>query len=137
MALRMMDHNTEHAAKKSNWKVYKENVVDFLRDRCNLKDKFTEEEIFHVLGVLDVNSVRVNAASSAAGGGGAGGHALYPVTALMSHSCVANSKTVLQPDFTCECWATVAIPKGDEITKQYVNPMETTNQRRAKLKAGW
>ena len=28
---RMMDHNEEHAAKKSNWKLYKENVVDFLR----------------------------------------------------------------------------------------------------------
>lgn len=137
---RMMDHNEEHAAKKSNWKLYKENVVDFLRERCGLAERFSEEEIFHVLGVLDVNSVRVNAnipGGSNAGGSSAGGHALYPMTALMSHSCVANTKTVLQPDFTCETWTTLPIPKGEEITKQYINPMETTAMRRSKLKSGW
>ena len=65
------------------------------------------------------------------------GHALYGVTALLSHSCIANSKTMIEGDYTCAVRATTAIKCGDEITKQYVSPLETTSMRREKLKAGW
>ena len=133
MISRMMDHNVEHAKRKDNWQLYKEHVVDFLRKRCGLKHKFSEAEIFHVLGVLDVNSVRINAGQPQM----SLGHGLYAMTALMSHSCIANSKTVLHSDYTCECFATTAIQKGEEITKQYVTPLETTTMRRSKLKSGW
>ena len=57
------------------------------------------------------------------------GHALYPITALISHSCVCNSKTLLLTDYTNECRATLFIPKGEEITKQYTSPLEVTNIR--------
>ena len=58
---RMMDHEKEHKAKIENWEFYKEKVVDFIRIKCGLESKFTEDEVFHVLGVLDVNSVRIHA----------------------------------------------------------------------------
>ena len=83
---------------------------------------------------MDVNSVRIQGTSSETH---FPGHALYPVTAILSHSCIANTKTVLKTDFTNECIATVFIPKGEEITKSYVSPLETTSMRRRKLKAGW
>ena len=35
-------------------------MVDFLRETCKLNDKYSEADIFHVLGALDVNSVRVS-----------------------------------------------------------------------------
>ncbi len=54
----------------------------------------------------------------------------------MSHNCVSNTKTVIRSDYSCECRATTFIPAGEEITKQYVNALETTFMRRAKLKAG-
>ena len=57
----MMDHDKEHKAKTENWKFYKETVVDFIRINCGLASTFTEEEVFHVLGSLDVNSVRIHA----------------------------------------------------------------------------
>jgi hypothetical protein len=56
-----MDHTEEHKAKKENWDFYKAKVVDFLRITCGLESRFSEEEIFHVLGSLDVNSVRIHA----------------------------------------------------------------------------
>ena len=56
-----MDHTEEHKAKEDNWDFYKEKVVDFLRITCGLESRFSEEEIFHVLGSLDVNSVRIHA----------------------------------------------------------------------------
>ena len=58
-----MDHKKEHRARAETWKFYKEKVVDFLRITCGLKERFSEEEILHVLGALDVNSVRIHAAA--------------------------------------------------------------------------
>ena len=40
--------------------MYKENVVDFLLDRCKLRGRFTEDEIHHVIGMIDVNSVTIH-----------------------------------------------------------------------------
>ena len=59
----MMDHKKEHRARAETWKFYKEKVVDFLRITCGLEKRFSEEEILHVLGALDVNSVRIHAAA--------------------------------------------------------------------------
>ena len=61
IACRMMNHKEEQEAKKENWEYYKEKVVDFLRITCGLESRFSEEEVWHVLGALDVNSVRINA----------------------------------------------------------------------------
>ena len=58
-----MDHKKEHRARAETWKFYKEKVVDFLRITCGLEKRFSEEEILHVLGALDVNSVRIHAAA--------------------------------------------------------------------------
>ena len=120
-------------------------MCDFLRVRCELAERFTEEEVLHVLGAIDVNSVRIHCQRPNRGPANADsqqqqplpGHALYPLTALLSHACIANSKTVLSSDYSNECRATVFIKKGEEITKQYCSPLETTNQRRAKLSHGW
>lgn len=125
---RMMSHKEAHAKNELMHKTYKEEVVDFLREKCKLKEKYSEDDMFHVLGVLDVNSVKVSSNK---------GHGLYALTSLLSHSCVSNSKSVLKSDYSTECKATVFIPKGEEVTKQYVSPLETTPMRRKKLKEGW
>lgn len=133
MIRRMMDHNSEHEQKQEMWDMYKENVVDYLRVKCGLADRFSAQEIFHVLGALDVNSVKIHTNSTTSWAG----HGLYGLTALLSHSCISNSKTILRADYANECRATIVIPKGEEITKQYVSPLETTSMRRQKLKQGW
>ncbi len=152
MLERMMDHNKDRRAgedEDGTWGEYMQHVVEFLRKRCRLADRFTEAEvrvigtyvllhlnhngfqILHVLGLIDVNSVRLNVSRSIPNGTSEmlPGHALYPVTALISHSCICNSKTIVRPDYSVECRATAFIPKGDEISKQYVSPLETTNMR--------
>jgi len=128
---RMMDHNESHA-KHNSWSKYHEHVVKFLREKCGLAgEDYSEEEILHALGVLDVNSVKINSsAGGSSNSGTATGHGLYPLTSLLSHSCISNSKTVLKSDYSVECKATVFIAQGEEITKQYVSPLEPTQIRR-------
>lgn len=126
---RMMDHNEEHS-KEDAWSTYREAVVDFLRQQCDFQ--MSEEEIFHALGVLDVNSVKINSGSNIVNG-----HGLYPLTSLLSHGCISNSKTVLKSDYSLECKATTFIAQGEEVTKNYVSPLETTQMRREKLRKGW
>ncbi len=133
---RMMDHNAEHEKDSEAWNAYKENVVDFLRDKCGLADKYSREEIFHVLGALDVNSIKIHGSGTSLRTASSG-HGLYGLTALLSHSCISNTKTQLKSDCSNECRATVMIPAGEEITKQYVSPLETTRMRRTKLREGW
>ena len=129
----MMDHNKEHAKKETSWTAYHEHVASFLLDKCGLRKDYTEEEVLHALGVLDVNSVKINSGGQTY----SSGHGLYPLTSLLSHSCISNCKTVLKSDYSIECKATVFIAEGEEITKQYVSPLETTQLRREKLRSGW
>jgi len=130
---RMMDHTKEWKIdKESSWSMYNENVVSFLIDKCGLDGQYTEEEIFHALGVLDVNSVKINSGPQVVNG-----HGLYPLTSLLSHSCISNSKTVLKSDYSLDCKTTSFIRAGEEITKQYTSPLEPTQMRQEKLRSGW
>lgn len=60
LVTRMVDHNVEHKKDRETWKMYKKNVVDYLLKDCGLKGRFSESEVLHVLGALDVNSVKIN-----------------------------------------------------------------------------
>eukprot|EP00096_Caligus_rogercresseyi_P012657 TRINITY_DN5373_c0_g1_i1.p1 TRINITY_DN5373_c0_g1~~TRINITY_DN5373_c0_g1_i1.p1 ORF type:complete len:578 (-),score=111.95 TRINITY_DN5373_c0_g1_i1:77-1810(-) len=134
---RMMDHNPEHEKAGDYWEEYKKHVVQFLLDNCPSLGS-SAEEILHIIGVLDVNSVKIHGPNT--DGDRLDmypGHALYPLTSLLSHSCSSNSKTILKVDYSTECRAVVRIPAGQEITKQYVSPLETTNQRRSRISNNW
>ena len=63
------DHNADHAKDSENWDLYRKNVVEFLLDRCRLANVYSSEEIFHVLGILDVNSVAIHASAMVGNGG--------------------------------------------------------------------
>ena len=65
------------------------------------------------------------------------GHGVYLKTSIMSHSCVANTKTLMNEDQTVDVRAVMAIKAGTEITKSYVSSMETTQMRQEKLLSGW
>ncbi|XP_040574757.1 SET domain-containing protein SmydA-8 [Lepeophtheirus salmonis] len=133
---RMMDHNAEHEKAGDYWEIYKKQVADFLVDRCSSLEA-TVDEVLHIIGVLDVNSVKIHGPSIGEKLEQYPGHALYPLTSLLSHSCISNSKTILKVDYSVECRAVVYISAGTEITKQYVSPLETTNRRRSRISNNW
>jgi len=124
--MRMMSHREEHRAKPAH-ALYSQHMVAFIRDRLGLGETFSEEEVEHVSGVIDVNSIRLRE----------NGHGVYLKTSIMSHNCMANTKTILNEDLTVDVRAVVAIPQGTEISKAYVSSLETTQLRQEKLKQGW
>ena len=81
----MMDH-VEEKRHEAHWRDIEENVVRYLLGTCQLGNRFTQQEVEHVVGVLEVNAFEV---TSQDGGRGRG---LYPLTALMSHGCLSNTR---------------------------------------------
>ena len=61
----------------------------------------------------------------------------YPTYANMNHACRANTKTFKYPDQVLEVRAQEAIPRGQEISTQYVTSMKATFARRPVLRAKW
>jgi len=123
---KMLGHREKHTEKET-WHLYKRFLVDFIRDSCGLGDTFTQEEVEHVSGMIDVNSIRVDR----------NGHGVYMTTAIMSHSCIANTKTIWNEDETVDVRAVLPIKRGFEITKNYVNSFLTTQKRQELLQDGW
>ncbi|XP_077295415.1 SET and MYND domain containing, arthropod-specific, member 3 [Arctopsyche grandis] len=77
----MEDHETERR-QKPTWDVDNVNIVGYLREPCKLRDRFPEEIIQKVCGILEVNSVEIPSY------GGPNIRGIYPNLAIMSHSCV-------------------------------------------------
>lgn len=122
----MMDH-CEDRPKDIHYEVNQKNIVQFLRDHWNVP--YSVEEINHVIGALEVNAFEVS--------GVGGGRGVFPLTALMSHCCISNTRYTMYDDYHTECRANVAIELGDEITDFYVSPLHGTQYRRTHLRDGW
>lgn len=76
-----MDH-CEDRPKDIHYEVNQKNIVQFLRDHWNVP--YSVEEINHVIGALEVNAFEVS--------GVGGGRGVFPLTALMSHCCISNTR---------------------------------------------
>ena len=87
----MKDHLKERK-NTATWPLEETNVVKYLREHCKLADRFSEDLVGRVIGILGVNGFEVRAPS------GAAVVALYPKTAIMSHNCVANTAHSVAPD---------------------------------------
>ena len=77
----MIDHESERS-QDFHWEVEQNNTVRFIRERLRLD--FTEREINHVIGLLEVNAFEVT--------GRGRGRGVFPLTALMSHCCISNTR---------------------------------------------
>ncbi|XP_023323790.1 protein msta [Eurytemora carolleeae] len=100
-------------------------VQQLVRELPN--SKYTKEDVLRAVGVLHTNSVA----------GMGRGHALYPTFSLTNHSCICNSRFQIYPDRSILLRAQVSIPKGSEITTQYLTPLIGTMPRRQKIRKNW
>jgi hypothetical protein len=81
----MPDHLGEKRG-SAHWRDVERNVTHFLRVTCQLGNRFSQEEVDHVVGVLEVNAFEVTSLV------GHRARGLFPATALMSHGCLSNTR---------------------------------------------
>lgn len=82
------------------------------------------------LGIIDVNCFEVRAPDEGQLRG------LYPRTALMAHSCVANVQISNDENYLMKAYATHDVMKGELLYNCYTNVLLGTDERRQLLKEG-
>lgn len=88
-----MEAHNEIRKEKPIWKFNQHNVVEYLRGPCKL-DRFTEDLIHTVCGILDVNAFEARTPT------GYGIRCLFPKLAILSHNCVSNIHHAIDPTGT-------------------------------------
>lgn len=81
--IQLMDH-LDDMINDNIMRRHLEDILSIFQDLNILGTRFSEREVRHAYGVLRVNSFGVDTLS------GGSGRALYPLTALASHSCRPN-----------------------------------------------
>ena len=81
----LMDHREERRQNSEVWKMVQHEVVDAVKEL--VADDIDDELIHRMIGILNINSVSFTGARD-----GVTGRALYPLLAVVNHSCVANSR---------------------------------------------
>ncbi|XP_023346084.1 protein msta isoform X2 [Eurytemora carolleeae] len=122
--------------------MFQKDVVQFLRRRCFLSSKLTEEEIHRAIGIIMVNSVSLEPRRLFAGPPkGLQGKGIFPIFALLNHSCVSNCKfrIDIQDDGTPLVRVTARrdIEEDEEITVQYYSSLLGTHKRRRRIRSEW
>ena len=131
LAQMFMDHREERE-KTDYWRYGRDKIVPFIREQCG-QTQWSEEEIMRAIGILEVNCYEVKNFVTF------GVRGFYPLASLLSHSCVANVKTLWQtePPFGHRSLAVRDIKAGEEILTSYLRPSMCSLIRRKSIKTGW
>jgi len=108
----LMDHldDTKKESKRKN------KIVDFIHNHCKLS-QFSEEEILHVIGVIDTNAYIIGENPNK----DVDLQGLFPIMSILNHSCTSNTISYALNDFKFVCRAVIPIKKGEEITTNYLH----------------
>lgn len=147
----LMDHIDERLSNKEEWEWYETTIVDYFRNKLRLPH--STEQIHHAIGLLNVNAVKLQfpknlQKTGVTPGGGflqpsttfdlPEGKGLYPIFAIMSHYCVCNARYTINPDtLSMYVRSRIAIPKGEEISVQYLSALYGNFKRRKKIREQW
>ena len=120
-----------HLDQRINTKLYqafRKNLVPFFRDFLKFSE-YSEMEILNIAGILDTNCFEIILPSSKIRARG-----IYPITAMMSHECIPNTKHFVDENLKMKVIACSLIRKGEMILTSYTHPLKTTVERRYQLK---
>jgi hypothetical protein len=124
----VMESHDDIRKTRAIWQFNQTNIVEYLRGPCKL-DRFSEELIHKVCGILEINAFEARATS------GYLIRCLYPKLAILSHNCVSNVHHSVAPDdFQVTVRATVDTPADGELFSSYTYSLWPTLVRREYLK---
>lgn len=109
------------------YRVLKANLVTFIKTILNLN--IDEGTILEIAAILDTNAFEIRHQHRNIKVRG-----LYPMAAMIAHSCVPNTAHTFNEDFEFVLIATVDIAKGSPIYTTYGQTLQGTLQRRQHLR---
>ena len=124
----MQDHN-EELRQSNQMPIYQETIIQPLKAAFD----YDEDLIIKVIGILSTNAFELLSQEQQK----ASQQGLVEYPALMNHSCVGNTRLVVDSsggEYKVSVYASVTIPKGTEITFNYVKALDTTLARKEHLK---
>ena len=125
----LMDHLEEVGVHPDEWRWYEDKVISFIRTDLRLGDRYSSEDIRHVIGLLNVNAVCLQFPKMIGAPCTEVGKGCYPIFAIMSHHCVCNARYFVNPaTFNMFVRARVNIKAGEEITVQYLSALRGTHR---------
>lgn len=131
----LMDHDEERKKEVDYWQMFQTNVVDYIRIKGGLADKYSQEEINRCIGILRTNAFMSQQPHMLAAG--TDGKAIYPTFSFLSHSCKANARYIVMEDDRLVLRAQVDIKAGEEITIQYISFLFGNTRRRREIHQCW
>ena len=108
----LMDHREENSEETTN---AEERVITFIRVFCRLS-QFSRALVLRVIGIIDTNSYIIGENKNK----NVDIQGLFPTCSIINHSCQANTVCFATDDFRFICKAVVDIPRGAEITTNYL-----------------
>ena len=125
----LMDHLEESHVHPEEWRWYQQEIIQFIRQDLGLAEKFSEDDIRHVIGLLNVNAVCLQFPKTIGAPSTEVGKGCYPIFAIMSHHCICNSRYFVDPQtFQMLVRARVSIKCGEELTVQYLSALNGTHR---------
>ena len=121
-ALELSD-NLESLKQNDNWSYYVKHIIDPITE-LNL-ESVTREDVEKIVGIVMTNSFETS--------GSAGIIAVFSEPAMMNHSCVANTRLVLEGDRRLKVVAALRIKKGSAVRNNYARAIDTNWTRRVNL----
>ncbi|XP_067622892.1 SET domain-containing protein SmydA-8 isoform X2 [Eurosta solidaginis] len=128
-----MEHHNEERRKLSDvWNADFVNIAQYLRGPCRLADRFSEDLIMQVVGILEVNAFEARTTQ------GYGLRCLYPITGILAHNCVPNTFRTIHPSegYKIRLRAMCDLDEGQQLQHSYTYTLNGTAQRQEDLKAG-
>ena len=127
----LMDHLEERKceAGEADWAKVDKNVIKYLKEGGV---EYSEETLEHAAGIVLTNCV----ACSGTTGGIDSGIGLFPIFSILSHSCVANTRRIIENNHLL-VRASLPIKAGEEIFTSYKNPELGSVSRRSHFPTTW
>ena len=141
---------------------YEKYIVNYLLHNLQLSDRFTNAQVHHAIGLINVNAVAlkypmnterkishiilhwvlflpfVDNITSTTVHKSIDGKGLYPIFAIGSHYCICNARYTLDPNSqNMYVRARSLIRLGEEISVQYLSALYGNFKRRKKIRDEW
>ena len=119
-----LSDNLESLKEKENWDYYVTNIIEPIM-KLNIEN-VSIEDVERVVGIILTNSFETSSTEGTVG--------VFPEPAMMNHSCVANTRLVLEAGgSSLKVVAALRIKKGCQVSNNYARAIDTTWTRRVNL----